>query len=62
MKKFFGLIFSIAVITVANAQDLPPQGPPPGGPPPGGMRMQMQMPNFADLDKNKDKKIGRTPS
>ncbi len=33
-----------------------PQGPPPGGP---GQRMQMQMPAFADLDKNKDKKLTR---
>lgn len=59
MKKFFGLLFSIAVMTGgaarAFAQDMPPQG----GPPPGGMRMQFQMPNFADLDKNKDKKISR---
>ena len=31
--------------------------PPPGGQP--GMRMQFQMPSFADLDKNKDKKISR---
>lgn len=31
--------------------------PPPGGQP--GMRMQFQMPTFADLDKNKDKKISK---
>ena len=64
MKKFFGLIFSIAVMACGaariNGQDLPPQGPPPGGPGPGGgMRMQFQMPTFAELDKNKDKKISR---
>jgi Ca2+-binding EF-hand superfamily protein len=60
MKKFFGMFFSIAAMAViANAQDMPPQGPPPGGPPGGGMRMQFQMPNFAELDKNKDKKISR---
>lgn len=59
MKKFFGFFFSIAVMAggavIANAQDMPPQGPPPGG----GMRTQFQMPSFADLDKNKDKKISR---
>jgi Ca2+-binding EF-hand superfamily protein len=64
MKKFFGLVFSLIVMgcgaAAANAQDQPPAGPPPGGfPPGGGMRMQMQMPSFADLDKNKDKKLSR---
>ena len=39
------------------AQDAPPM--PPGGQPGGGMRMQFQMPSFADLDKNKDKKISK---
>ncbi|MEK6286580.1 MAG: EF-hand domain-containing protein [Acidobacteriota bacterium] len=62
MKKVFGLLFSFAVmagsIAVASAQDHPPMPPPPGfgG---GGQRMQIQMPEFADLDKNKDKKISR---
>lgn len=41
----------------ASAQDMPPQGPPPGGFGPGGGGMRSQMPQFADLDKNKDKKI-----
>ncbi|MGA9773420.1 MAG: EF-hand domain-containing protein [Blastocatellia bacterium] len=59
MKRFFGLLFSMAMMAViTNAQDMPPQGPPPGGPQPG-MRMQFQMPSFAELDKNKDKKISR---
>ncbi|MEK6323407.1 MAG: hypothetical protein AABN33_17345 [Acidobacteriota bacterium] len=59
MKKFLGLMFSLAVMAgssaVASAQDHPPM------PPPGGFqRMQFQgMPNFADLDKNKDKKISK---
>ena len=61
MKRFFGLVFSLAMIAggaqSASAQDQPP-GPPPGGAP-GGMRMQFQMPSFADLDKNKDKKLSR---
>lgn len=64
MKRFFGSLISVIVLAsgavVASAQDMPPQGPPPGGPSPGGgMRMQFQMPNFADMDKNKDKKLSR---
>jgi|SRR5215813_3191054 len=60
MNKLFGLVFSIALIaggaTIASAQDVPV--PPPGFG--GGQRvMQYQMPTFADLDKNKDKKISR---
>jgi Ca2+-binding EF-hand superfamily protein len=42
---------------VANAQDHPPM--PPGGPGLGQQQMRFQMPNFADLDKNKDKKLSR---
>jgi Ca2+-binding EF-hand superfamily protein len=58
MKRFFGLAMFIAVmVTGVLAQDAPPM--PPGGQPGGGMRMQVQMPSFADLDKNKDKKISR---
>jgi Ca2+-binding EF-hand superfamily protein len=56
MKKAVSLMFLLAVTAgVASAQDAPPM--PPGGQP--GMRMQVQMPNFADLDKNKDKKLSR---
>jgi Ca2+-binding EF-hand superfamily protein len=62
MKKFFGLMLFLTVAAggaaTASAQDMPP-GPPGGGGPPGGMRMQFQMPSFADLDKNKDKKLSR---
>ena len=63
MKRILGLVFSAAVIatltTVASAQDQPPP-PPPGGFGGGGQRMmQFQMPTFADLDKNKDKKISK---
>src|SRR5262245_15021013 len=58
MKRVVALIFSLSVIAasaaVARAQDAPP----PGGQG-NGRRMQFQMPNFADLDKNKDKKISR---
>lgn len=56
MKKFLGLVVFIAVTSAAAlAQDAPPM--PPGGQPGGGMRFQM--PNFAELDKNKDKKLSR---
>src|SRR5215210_61923 len=62
MKRFFGMILFLTITAggaaSASAQDMPP-GPPPGGGPGGGMRMQFQMPSFADLDKNKDKKISR---
>jgi len=62
MNKFFGLFFSILVIvggvTVASAQDVPVP-PPPGGFGGGQRMMQFQMPTFADLDKNKDKKISK---
>ena len=57
MNKFFGILFLLAVIaggaTVASAQDQPPGF---GG---GQRTMQFQMPSFADLDKNKDKKISK---
>jgi Ca2+-binding EF-hand superfamily protein len=59
MKRFFGLVVFIALAgSSALAQDGPPM-PQGGGQPGGGMRMQGQMPSFADLDKNKDKKISR---
>jgi len=62
MNKFFGLAFSIALIVggaaSARAQDAPPP-PPPGGFGGGQRMMQFQMPTFADLDKNKDKKISK---
>jgi len=60
MKRFFGLLVFIAV-AAGNvlAQDQPPP-PPPGGFGGGGQRMvQFQMPTFAELDKNKDKKISK---
>src|SRR5215216_3741297 len=63
MKRFFGLVFSLAVMAggaaSASAQDTPPVGGATGYQPGGGMRMQFQMPSFADLDKNKDKKLSR---
>lgn len=66
MKRFFGLMLFLTTAAggaaIARAQDAPP-GPPPGGgagyQQGGGMRMQFQMPSFADLDKNKDKKLSR---
>jgi len=62
MNRFLGLMFSLAVVvggaTAASAQDQPP--PPPPGFGGGGQRMmQFQMPTFADLDKNKDKKLSK---
>lgn len=62
MNKLLGLLSSFAVIvggtTVASAQDHPP--PPPPGFGGGGQRMmQFQMPTFAELDKNKDKKLSK---
>jgi Ca2+-binding EF-hand superfamily protein len=62
MKKFFAGIITSAVIfgcaASAAAQDgVPP--PPPGGFG-GGMRQMQGPPPFADLDKNKDKKISKS--
>lgn len=58
MKSFLQLVFLLTVSAasagIASAQEPPPM--PPGGQP---GRMQIQMPNFADLDKNKDKKVSR---
>ncbi|MEK6301764.1 MAG: EF-hand domain-containing protein [Acidobacteriota bacterium] len=60
MKRVSGLsVFIIVAAGSAYAQDPPPHGefgPPGGG---GQMRMQMQMPSFTELDKNKDKKLSR---
>jgi Ca2+-binding EF-hand superfamily protein len=59
MKSFIGMVVFIAFgAGTALAQDGPPQMPP-GGQPGGGMRMQFQFPSFAELDKNKDKKLSR---
>src|SRR5262245_16460505 len=59
MKRVFGVLFSLAVLigsaAAALAQDVPVP-PPPGGFG-GGRQMMVQMPTFADLDKNKDKKL-----
>lgn len=60
MKRLSALLaFIIAAAGSAYPQDPPPHGefgPPGGG---GQMRMQFQMPTFAELDKNKDKKLSR---
>lgn len=61
MRKALELVLSLMVLvggsTVVSAQDHPPPPPPGFG---GGQRMmQFQMPTFADLDKNKDKKISK---
>lgn len=57
MKRLSMLVMMLIAVAgtavVASAQDMPPG--PPGGP--GGMRFQM--PSFAELDKNKDKKLSR---
>ena len=58
MKRFFGLVVFIGLVSsCAFAQEPPPM--PPGGFGGGGQRMQIQLPTFADLDKNKDKKISK---
>jgi Ca2+-binding EF-hand superfamily protein len=62
MKKFFELaitsLFIFGCAAIVPAQEGPPPMPQ-QGPPGGGQRMQMQMPAFSDLDKNKDKKISK---
>jgi Ca2+-binding EF-hand superfamily protein len=62
MKRLFGLLGLCGAMAVgaqvATAQEPPPF--PPQGPGPGGQgNFRMQMPNFADLDKNKDKKLSK---
>src|SRR5262245_8025197 len=62
MKKILGVLVIIGgSLSAVMAQDAPPPPPPGGGfPQGGGQRMQMmQMPTFADLDKNKDKKLSK---
>jgi Ca2+-binding EF-hand superfamily protein len=63
MKRILGLLFSLVVMaagaTVESAQDHPPVPPPGEFGAPGTMRMQIQGPNFSDLDKNKDKKLSK---
>jgi Ca2+-binding EF-hand superfamily protein len=56
---FFTMTILLGVTAAASAQDAPPQGPPPGGLGVGSGGGMRQMPQFADLDKNKDKKISR---
>ena len=60
MKSTFRFIMLLTMVcggaVAVSAQDGPPP-PPPGGF--QGQRMQMQMPTFADLDKNKDKKLSK---
>ena len=62
MKRLFGSLTLFGVMLagglVASAQD-PQQTPPPGGGRGGQGGPRFQMPSFADLDKNKDKKISK---
>lgn len=60
MKRFFGLVILIFLAAgSAFAQDPPPM-PPAGGLITGaGQTRQFQVPSFADMDKDKDKKISR---
>jgi Ca2+-binding EF-hand superfamily protein len=56
------MVLMTAAVSSASAQDPPPHMPPPGGfgaPGGGQTRMQFQLPSFAELDKNKDKKLSR---
>ena len=61
MKRLFGSLTLFGVMLagglVASAQD-PQQTPPPGGGRGGGQGGR-QMPSFADMDKNKDKKLSK---
>jgi Ca2+-binding EF-hand superfamily protein len=58
---FFALATLLGAAAVAGAQDMPPQGPPgvPGGVPGGIPGGRFQMPQFKDMDKNKDGKISK---
>lgn len=60
MNRVLGFLFSLSVMacgaTIASAQDIPPP-PAPGFGGGGQQRMMVQFPTFAELDKNKDKKI-----
>src|SRR5437867_177946 len=63
MKRMFGSLTLFAVICVAgiaaSAQE-PQQTPPPGGGGRGqGGGQRMQLPSFAEMDKNKDKKLSK---
>ncbi len=55
LMMLLSMVFGGAL--AASAQDFPPGGPPP--PAGGGQQMRFQMPTFAELDKNKDKKISK---
>ena len=62
MNKIIQTMFAMVVLcgcaAVVAAQDAPPS--PTQGGFGGGRQMQMQMPSFADLDKNKDKKLSKS--
>jgi Ca2+-binding EF-hand superfamily protein len=60
MKRFLGLLMLILLSAgIVLAQDPPPM-PPAGGLVTGaGQTRQFQLPSFADMDKDKDKKISR---
>ncbi|MBI3651851.1 MAG: EF-hand domain-containing protein [Acidobacteria bacterium] len=63
MKKIAQLFLTSAILcggaALTVAQDAPPPHMPPGGFG-GGRQMQMQMPSFAELDKNKDQKLSKS--
>lgn len=56
MKGFLGSLMLIALSAGTSLAQDQPTMPPQGG---GGQMRQFQLPNFADLDKNKDGKISR---
>ena len=61
MKKVLGIVMIVGGLAGgAAAQEGHPPMPPGGFPQGGGQRMQMmQPPQFADIDKNKDKKLSK---
>lgn len=58
IKKLFQSLILLTLMTGVSVVTRAQEGPPPG-PPQGGEGRRFQMPSFADLDKNKDKKISK---
>lgn len=59
MKRLFGIFSALAILVLCSTGALAQDAPPQGGPPRGGRMQFQQMPTFAELDKNNDKKISK---